>query len=551
MSNSVSETSIAWTEKQYQPNLPLEHQIGELLVSALVHLNEPYASISINNIGMLEVSDISKNFNFLPPVTNSNAETFLNERKPSITAKAKKVSSELKITQMSYAGKKLGWLIVQIVRSKLNGDCSKFINRLANRLKTIIIRDHVRRLTLRRFNKEIMLIGNSKQLCNLESMIESASNSILPVVINGEIGCEFVQVACAIHFSSKRENQPFVEINCALQSVYSDSANPEKWIKQAEGGTLFLNQIDLLDQAIQEQLSVLIEPRCLQRLGATSSSYLSNIRIIASTTQDLTELVKLGKFTYSLYAELNFLRIQVPPLRYRSSDIITQINYLLSTNKGHKKYTMSPKVLTTLTNYDWPGNYIELQQVVAHLCTMIQDSKICSSHIEQFAPHCLVNGRSEQGTPGRKETTRSVQISSQDSEFSNQIMAQRLLADDNSFLKPLHPCLRKALVYIKNNFQEHTTLPILANHACVSPSHLCFLFRTELDTTFKSLLGSIRIEQAKQLLSAGTKTAITEISLDVGFRDLSHFERTFRRLVGLNPREYKRLSCNKTGDFEK
>jgi len=74
----------------------------------------------------------------------------------------------------------------------------------------------------------------------------------------------------------------------------------------------------------------------------------------------------------------------------------------------------------------------------------------------------------------------------------------------------------------------------------MSPSHLSFLLKRSLGVPFKSLLAAVRIERAKQLLSEPNPSSITDISLEVGFGDLSHFERTFKRLVGTNPREYRR-----------
>ena len=118
--------------------------------------------------------------------------------------------------------------------------------------------------------------------------------------------------------------------------------------------------------------------------------------------------------------------------------------------------------------------------------------------------------------PAKTKTTKTMTCKNQNVESNNQILALKLLVNECAFLKSLHPSLCKALVYIKDNYHEHLTLPVLANHSCVSPSHLCFLFRTELDTTFKSLLGTIRIEQAKQLLSADSNDAITKIFFGCG-----------------------------------
>ncbi|KAG1240828.1 hypothetical protein G6F68_017281 [Rhizopus microsporus] len=105
----------------------------------------------------------------------------------------------------------------------------------------------------------------------------------------------------------------------------------------------------------------------------------------------------------------------------------------------------------------------------------------------------------------------------------------------------LHDGLKRALAYLKDHAAEPVTLGDLARQAHVSQSHLGFLFRSELGTTFKLLLQQQRIEHAKQLLRGGQRLRITDVALQVGFGDLSHFEKSFRRLVGVSPRSYRRI----------
>ena len=544
MSSFVSETFKAIPKKQYISTSPLEHQIGELLVNVLAYLNAGHATINIYQVGSLDVNSKSRRFKFQCPEEKFKRNSVNNDVKFQLNGNLSNSSNKPLVIPISYASKKIACLFIQLGQKSERPGYLKFIKMLANKLKIIIMRNRIRCMTKIKFNKELFLIGQSEVSHNLELMIESASDSDLPVVLSGEVGCEFVHVACAIHFSGSRANKPFVEVDCPTLTSECSDVNPVDWFNQAQGGTLYLNQVDLLDQTIQCRLSALIEPVTSQRLGSMHRSDLPKTRIIVSTTQDLTKLVQQKKFTYCLYAELNFLRITLPPLRHRGSDIVSQIDYFLLMHCKDEKKTLSKRALFSLAHYNWPGNYTELQQVIAHVSTMNRSGRIGLSDIETYAPHCLATGDLDDKVVTQCESTKITRRSNPKTESKDQILALKLLANESTFLRALHPSLRKALVYIKDNYQEHLTLPVLASHACISASHLCYLFRTELDTTFKSLLGTIRIEQAKQLLSGDTNDAITKISLDVGFRDLSHFERTFRRLVGLNPREYKRVSSS-------
>jgi len=118
--------------------------------------------------------------------------------------------------------------------------------------------------------------------------------------------------------------------------------------------------------------------------------------------------------------------------------------------------------------------------------------------------------------------------------------AQCAINGDPGELTNLHDALRKALVYLGRHYDQAISLEQLARQAHVSPSHLSFLFRSVLQTSFKPLLQWIRIQQARQMLLADQRQRITDVALMVGFADLSHFEKSFRRIVGQSPRDYRR-----------
>lgn len=130
--------------------------------------------------------------------------------------------------------------------------------------------------------------------------------------------------------------------------------------------------------------------------------------------------------------------------------------------------------------------------------------------------------------------------SSDSDNMSVEWLAKAIVEGELDELGRMHVSVSRALKHIGKNFQDEITLGELAGAAGVSPSHLCYLFKSSLGITFKTLLGMVRVEKAKQLLVENTQYRITDISLDVGFGDLSHFEKTFKRMLKVSPREYRR-----------
>ena len=118
-------------------------------------------------------------------------------------------------------------------------------------------------------------------------------------------------------------------------------------------------------------------------------------------------------------------------------------------------------------------------------------------------------------------------------------LADALMRGDPAVTRNCHPGLKNALDYLASNLHEPISLHELSRHAGLSASHLAYLFQKTLGVNFKSLLAALRILEARQLLVDKPQMRITEISFQVGFGDLRHFERTFKRLIGKAPKEYR------------
>jgi len=212
--------------------------------------------------------------------------------------------------------------------------------------------------------------------------------------------------------------------------------------------------------------------------------------------------------------------------------------------------------------HDWPENEAEVERLAIRLAVMAETDEIDVKELNNAAPWLPISSTADLAAEGgpdpsesstaifdeqaddRDESSDSGQSESSEggpprSEYLASLVRQ-LVAQDFSSLDSFVPGMQRALRFLGTHFHEEITLPQLAREAYISISHLSFLFKRDLGLPFKSLLAAVRIEKARQLLLENYQQSITEICLDTGFGDLSHFERTFKRLVGTSPRHFRR-----------
>ena len=423
----------------------------------------------------------------------------------------------------------------------------KCFQRLAHRLALHIHRDRLRHFSRRFLNQELALVGTSEELERVEDFVECASLVDLPVLVDGEFGTEKVQVVCALHYASRARGGPLVEIRCSSQQPTS-SPGPSRWFEQAEGGTLFLNGLDDLHPELQARLPDFLESRVSQWIGRAKNEPRA-VRVIASTTQDLRKLVEQHRFSRVLFAELNFLTVRVPPLRKRRRDIPDLVHYICGKyGQSADGQTIDHEALELLNAYDWPQNVFEMEWVLGRLIAMRGDRNIRAKDVAELAPGLIESlsadqSRGRQSVDGESRLPMAAAMNREDGgvdSVSVEWLANAIIEGELGELGNIHISVSRALKHIGENFQDEITLGELAGAAGVSPSHLCYLFKSTLGITFKTLLGMVRIEKAKQLLLENAQHRITDISLDVGFGDLSHFEKTFKRMLKVSPREYRR-----------
>jgi DNA-binding NtrC family response regulator len=428
------------------------------------------------------------------------------------------------ILPIRYAGARLGELRLDMVAPPGSADLEmQLLCHFARQCGLLVKRYDVRRWSEQRLGRALLLIGMSKALRELEQFVEIAAVGYLPVLLRGEFGTEKAQLAAAIHCCSPAAEGPFVQIDCA-----EPASPPTEWMAQANGGTLYLSDIDELEPRLQKQLPQILPTRLDQRLPAPRQCA---VRVIASTTADLYARARAGQFSRPLLAELDFLSVTIPPLRERTEDIEPLICHVLERNGFEAEAKTTEALVALCRAHDWPENLFELERMIARLAVMTEGRPIQLRDIFRHAP-----ALSPSPTAAEEQTARQDGSSKLDGWPENWVRC----ATEGGEVRGLHEALRKALAYLGQHYDQPITLGQLARHAGVSASHLSHLFRSAIGMPFKALLRRIRILKARELLKSGKTPNITQVALDVGFSDLSHFERSFRRIVGESPREFRR-----------
>lgn len=418
---------------------------------------------------------------------------------------------------------------------------------MANEIAYQVKRYEFSELARTKLDKDLMFIGTSEALRRVEGFIEKASLVDLPALILGEFGTEKSAVAWALHVASTRREGPFIEVICPAFDPHTLKSQLAELFRQADQGTLFFSGIDELEYKPQCQLSEILESGVGQWMSRTMGEKPADVRIVASASRDLEALVREGRFCPSLLEKLDFSPIHIAPLRERKEDIKPLVEYFLRKYAGRQGRTLSDEVIELCEAYTWPGNVCELERVIARLLVMSEQDTITMNDVSAYTPKLAESwpASKREGLVSRPADFRG-RAKGKKGARRNQIdprvtqLAHDLIRGEFAELRNFHSSLQKALEYVARNFQEEISLNQLARQACLSASHLSYLFRQTLGVSFKTFLAIIRIEQAKRLLREKPYLSVTEISGEVGLGDLRHFERTFKRLVGCAPREYRR-----------
>jgi transcriptional regulator with PAS, ATPase and Fis domain len=254
----------------------------------------------------------------------------------------------------------------------------------------------------------------------LKAEIERVARSDAKVLITGESGAGKEVVARAINSASPRANQPFVPVNCAgipetlLESelfghvkgsftgAYRDK--PGK-LEMSDNGTIFLDEIGEMTLRMQGLLLRFLETGEIQKVGAERVANVTNVRVITATNRNLRDLITQGQFREDLFYRINVIHIVVPPLRERRDDVPQLVQHFLErfvnrplnghvNGHGNGEHSVvkgiSPDALAALTEYSWPGNVRQLENVVERLVVTGRHEVI---QLDDLSPDIRVPGQ--------------------------------------------------------------------------------------------------------------------------------------------------------------
>ncbi len=237
------------------------------------------------------------------------------------------------------------------------------------------------------------LVGRSSQMQVVYRLIEDVAPSDATVLIQGESGTGKELVAKAIHDRSLRKDKPFVVINCSgypSTLLESELFGHEKGaftgavrrkigrFEQADGGTVFLDEIGEILAAAQIKLLRVLQSQQFERLGGESTVSV-DVRVLAATNRNLMQEVQAGKFREDLYYRLNVIPIQLPPLQQRGNDIPLLANHFLkrfASEQGKPIERFSSEAMRILMMYPWPGNVRELENSIEHAVVLAKQRAI-------------------------------------------------------------------------------------------------------------------------------------------------------------------------------
>lgn len=258
------------------------------------------------------------------------------------------------------------------------------------------------------------IIGTSAAIQTVFTRMEKVVDTDSSILILGESGTGKELVARALHYNGPRQDKPFVAINCGaipqdlleselfghMRGSFTGAIkNKPGRFEQANGGTIFLDEIGTMPVHLQLKLLRVLQEQEVEPVGANHSIKL-NIRIISATNTNLEEMISQGTFREDLFYRLNVIPINLPPLRERSEDISILARHFLKKSCAQLKcehLSFDEDVFEILEEYPWPGNVRELENIIERTAALCDKDKI---GIEELPPHISGIKRQQRNTTG-------------------------------------------------------------------------------------------------------------------------------------------------------
>ncbi len=249
------------------------------------------------------------------------------------------------------------------------------------------------------------IVGTSRAMSEVYNLINKVADTDSTILIQGESGTGKELVARALHFNSKRQNAPFVAVNCsalpenlleselfghkkgAFTGAFQDKIG---LFEEAEGGTIFLDEVNSMALSLQTKLLRVLQERHIRRVGDTKTVPI-NVRVVAASNEQLQAKMRNGSFREDLFYRLAVIPIDLPSLRERTEDIPLLVNYFLAKNAAQTSTEVKKidaDALELLGRYAWPGNVRELENSIERACALCDENVIKAA---DMPPH--VQGR--------------------------------------------------------------------------------------------------------------------------------------------------------------